>query len=87
MKGGKATIYKCSCNPVNNYLKSYCRVQYEYDNRYYWTNWTSGGAKNTNGRYSQWTVRSEGVVNYVQGKFDARCGNGSKKQYSCSWSR
>ena len=31
-----ATAYKCSCNPVNNHLETFLRVQYHDGNNYYW---------------------------------------------------
>lgn len=83
---GEAVIYQCSCRPVNNYLKASCRVQYlnSESGRYTWTAWTNSSDTNTTGRVASWTVKSGNQVSTVEGKFQARCGSGTIKNYSAS---
>lgn len=47
---GCAGIYRCSCNPVNNYLSASAKVQYNDNGNYLWTNWQTSANANVQQR-------------------------------------
>ena len=79
-----ASITRCSCNPVDNYLMAGIRVQYYDGNNYCWdpvvenTYYFSEGTN----VYSESKSVSRNNINYANGCFLARCGSGSKKSFN-----
>ena len=74
---GAAGIYRCSCNPVSNYLSATACVQYEdVYGQYKWTSERSYGAPNIAQSAFVVTAPAETYANYVMASFAARCGNG-----------
>ncbi len=79
-----ASITRCSCNPVDNYLMAGIRVQYYDGNNYCWdpvgenTYYFSEGMN----VYSESKSVSRNNINYANGWFLARCGSGSKKSFN-----
>lgn len=84
---GSAGIWRCSCNPVNNYLYAAVRLQYYYGGSYYWTQWAYGGDYNVYSKVKSTSVSSSAYANYVDGFLGARCGSGSYKTYTASASQ
>ena len=83
-----AGIYRCSCNPIDNYLYASVTAQYEdVYGRYRWTDIVDYGADNI--RQSVLVVSSpaETYINYVDACFTARCRKGSLMDYHDSDSR
>ena len=66
---GTAIIYRCSCTPVDNYLKASCRVQYldAADGTYKFTSWETGSGSNVPGYSASWTVASANTLIYAEG--------------------
>ena len=79
---GTAGIWRCSCNPVNNYLYAAVRLQYYYNGYYYWTKWAYGGASNVYSMVKSKVVASSAYANYADGFLGAKCGDGSYLTYT-----
>lgn len=80
-----ATITKCSCNPVNNYLMAAIQIQYKSGDNYYWTPSSSSYYydEGSDISYAQKTI-SHSNITYANGWFKARCGSGSIKSFYSS---
>lgn len=78
-----ATITKCSCSPVNNYLKAGIQVQYKKGDAYYWEPSSSdiyiNYGTNVDSRSQSYSVAN---IVYAYGEFHARCGSGSELTYT-----
>lgn len=84
---GCAAIYRCSCNPVDNYLYASARVQYSSNGSYKYTSWKTESGTNVTQKAFVKASPSGEYVNYVEANFKARCGSGSIKSYSDTASR
>lgn len=77
-----ASISRCTCMPVDNYLKAGIQVQYEKDGGYYWipSDATVYVKSATNTEGVSESIEQKNIV-YVHGQFKARCGSGAEKSY------
>ena len=78
-----ASITRCACVPVDNYLKVGLQVQYQAGNYYYWipsetTIYVSEGEDCV----GQSQSISHANIIYAQAHFWARCGTGEKISFS-----
>ena len=79
-----ASITRCSCNPVDNYLMAAIRVQYYDGSNYHWdpegenTYYFSEGTN----VYSESKSISRKNINYAKGWFVAKCGSGSEASFN-----
>ena len=79
-----ASITRCSCNPVDNYLMAAIRVQYYDGSNYHWDpegENTYYFSKGTN-VYSESKSISRKNINYANGWFVAKCGSGSEASFN-----
>ncbi len=84
-----ASITRCSCLPVNNYMEAYMRYQYKVGNNYFWEPEESASGTpiyyyrdGTNVEALTHTA-SEHYIYVVEGIFRARCGtNGTLHRYT-----
>lgn len=79
-----AWIKKCSCNPVNNYLAAWIRIQYREGDNYKW-NPTNGYYFDAQSNATEARRKVSGSrIQHAEGYHYARCGKGSEKQYTFS---
>lgn len=72
-----ATISKCSCNPVDNYLMAGIAIQYLSDGNYYWSPDEDVYYYNSGENTSEESVStSEANITYAEAWYQARCGEG-----------
>lgn len=84
----KASISKCSCSPVSNYLSCQSRVQCkDQAGKYTYTSWVTRSDYNISSKGSVWTANNNSSIEYIEANFQAKCGTGSMKYYSASDSR
>ena len=84
---GCAAIYKCSCNPVDNYLYASARVQYLDGSLYYWSSYTTSADEDTSQRAFVVNSPNNCYVSYVDAYFRAQCTTGILKYYDDQASR
>lgn len=78
-----ATISRCSCSPVDNWLAACIRIQYHEDGTYYWTPETNNEYYTNRGYNKDDATASYSHKNitYATAYFEARCGTGDMKVY------
>lgn len=77
-----ATITKCGCVPVDNYLKAGIHVQYKTGDQYEWDPSQSTVYINegTNVESRSQSISVANIV-YAYGQFQAQCGDGTRYSY------
>ena len=79
----KATITRCSCLKVDNYLAAYLRYQYRDGNNYIEVPANNYFYVNKGENIETASVtKSEHYIYWVHGVYYARCGTGTQKMYS-----
>ncbi len=76
---GCAAIYRCSCNPVNNYLSASAKVQYNANGTYKWTSTTTSSGSNVEQRAFVVTAPNGYYANAVSASFIASCSGGARQ--------
>lgn len=84
---GCAAIYRCSCNPVDNYLSASAKVQYNDNGTYKWTSTTTSSGYNVEQRAFVITAPNECYANAVSASFVASCSGGSRQYPTASATR
>ena len=85
-----ATIWRCSCLPVDNYLSAGVRAQYRHMNgsQYYWsptTGYVTDWGNNVESRTVTVTITGNYLIKYAKAKFQARCGSNAMSTFYREW--
>lgn len=84
---GCAGIYRCYCNPVNNYLSASAKVQYDANGTYKWTSTKTSSGSNVEQRVLVVTAPNGYYANAVTASFIASCSGGARQKLADSATR
>lgn len=76
---GCAGIYRCSCNPINNYLSASAKVQYNANGTYKWTSIETSSGSYGEQRVFIVTAPNGYYANAVSASFIISCSGGARQ--------